>query len=244
MRKQFSCVLLVAVLVLSGAGTAVAQDDYALFRDGAGDASLLFRGHKAYDYNMLFNGTYFWTSPVYQPGTVIFNGKQYRDIELNIDASRHDLIVRIGKGVSNKVLEREFVQECTIGGRRFLNLQYIYGEAAPFGYWEVVYDGKTRVLRRVIKHLEQDIDGSKRDETRYVGVYRDNLYQTFIYTDSYCFLQEDGTILPVRRRRDVFRLVDKPQRREFRRYIHQQESTGQLPFDRFCAEAARYMESR
>ena len=244
MRKQFSCLLLVAVLALSGFGTAAAQDDYALFRDGAGEASLLYRGHQAYEYIFLFNGTYFWTSTVYQPGTVVFNGKQYRDIELNIDAARQDLIVRIGKGVSNKVLEREFVQECTIGGRRFLHLQYIYGETAPFGFWEVVYDGKTKVLRRVIKRLEQDVDGSKRDETHYEGVYRDNLYQTFIYTATYCYLQEDGTILPVRRRRDVFRLVDKSHRRELRRYIHEQESNGQLPFDRFCAEAARYMESR
>lgn len=244
MRKQFSCVLLVAVLALSGVGTAAAQDDYALFRDGAGDASLLFRGHKSYEYNMLFNGTYFWTSPIYRPGTVVFNGKQYRDIELNIDASRQDLIVRIGKGVSNKVLEREFVQECTIEGSRFLNLQYLYSEEAPFGYWEVVYDGQAKVLRRVVKRLEQDIDGNKRDETHYEGVYRDNLYQTFIYTVTYCFLQEDGSILPVRRRKDVFRLIDKSQRREVRRHIHGLESSGQLPFDRFCAEVARYMETR
>ena len=233
-----------AALLFAGLPRAVAQDDYALFSDRAGSASLLYRGHKAYEYALLYNGTYYLSSPEYLPGSVVYNGKFYRDILLNIDAARQDLIVRIGKGVSNKVLEREFVQECTIGGRRFLHLQYIYGETAPFGFWEVVYDGKTKVLRRVIKRLEQDVDGSKRDETHYEGVYRDNLYQTFIYTATYCYLQEDGTILPVRRRRDVFRLVDKSHRRELRRYIHEQESNGQLPFDRFCAEAARYMESR
>jgi len=243
MKKQFIRVLLAAVLALSVAGTAAAQDDFALFRDGAGEASLLYRGHKSFDHNMLFNGTNFWTSPVYKPGTVIFNGKHYRDIELNIDAARQDLIVRIGNGVSNKVLEREFVQECTIG-HRFLNLQYLYGDSAPSGYWEVIYDGRNKVLCRVTKRLEQDVDGSKRDETHYEGIYRDNLYQTFTYTANYCFLQEDGRIIPVRRRKDVLQLVDKSQRREVRREIRRHEGSGLLPLDRYCTMVAQYLESR
>lgn len=243
-KKAITLLLALAYLALPGAGIAVAQDDYTLFRQGAGEASLLFRGHKSFDYNLLYNGTPYWNSPLFLPGTVIYNGKFYDGIDLNIDAVRQELIVRIGIGVSNKVLGGEFVQEFTIMGRRFLNLRYIYGDAAPAGYWEVLYDGRNKIVRRVTKTLEQDVDGSKRDETHFDGTYRYDVYQTFIYSENYCYLTEDGGIIPVRRRKDVLRLFDKSQRRDIRRHIRQLESTDMLSFDRYFVEVARYIESR
>lgn len=243
-KKALTLLLALGWLVLSGVENAAGQDDYTLFRDGAGEASLLFRGHKAFEYNMLYNGTPFWTSPRYLPGTVVYNGKYYDGIELNIDAARQELIVRIGKGVSNKVLSNEFVSEFSLGGRRFLNLQHFYGDAAPFGYWEVLYDGRNKVVRRVTKSLEQDIDGSKRDETHFDGTYRHDVYQSFLYTENYCYLKDDGSIVPVRRRKDVLKLFDKTQRREARRHIRAMESTNLLPFDRYFVEVVRYLESR
>jgi hypothetical protein len=244
MEKQFTLVLAAFWLLLAGSGTAAAQDDYAVFRDEAREASLLYRGHKAFEYSLLFNGTYFWESPEFNTGDVIYCGKEYRDIELNIDAARHELIVRIGKGISPKVLGREYVQECHIGDRHFLNLQFLYGADVPFGYWEVLHEGRNKVLRRVDKHLEQDLEGNKRDQTHYVGTYRPNVYQTFVYVATYCFMTEDGRIVPVRRRQDVLRLLDKERRGEVRRHLRQKEASGRFPFDRFCVEVAQYLETR
>ena len=244
MEKQFTLVLVAFWLLFAGSGIAAAQDDYAVFRDEAREASLLYRGHKAFEYSLLYNGTYFWESPEFRTGDVIYCGKEYRDVELNIDAARHELIVRIGNGISPKVLGREYVQECHFGGRHFLNLQFLYGPEAPFGYWEVLTEGRNKVLCRVDKHLEQDLDGNKRDQTHYVGTYRPNVYQTFVYLSTYCFLMEDGRIVPVRRRQDVFKLLDKSQRSEVRRLLRRKEASGRLPFDRFCMEVAQYLETR
>lgn len=232
-----------AALLFAGLPRAVAQDDYALFSDRAGSASLLYRGHKAYEYALLYNGTYYLSSPEYLPGSVVYNGKFYRDILLNIDAARQDLIVRVG-GVSYKLIAREYVQECAFGGRQFLNLQYLYGETAPSGYWEVLYSGRAKVLRRVTKRLEQDIDGRKRDETRYDGPFRMDIYQAFVYSADYCYISEDGEIVPVKRRSDILNLFDKPRRRDVRRHIRQQEGGSRLPFDRYCVEVLNYVESR
>lgn len=232
-----------AALLFAGLPRAVAQDDYALFSDRAGSASLLYRGHKAYEYALLYNGTYYLSSPEYLPGSVVYNGKFYRDILLNIDAARQDLIVRVG-GVSYKLIAREYVQECAFGGRQFLNLQYLYGETAPSGYWEVLYSGRAKVLRRVTKRLEQDIDGRKRDETRYDGPFRMGIYQAFVYSSDYCYISEDGEIVPVKRRSDILNLFDKPRRRDVRRHIRQQEGGSRLPFDRYCVEVLNYVESR
>lgn len=241
-KKRRMIVLLAALLGMGG--IAAAQDDYDLFRERAGNASLLYRGHKAYEYVLLYNGTYYWYGPVFLPGEVVYNGKRYQDILLNIDAARQDLIVRVGNGGMSKVVEREHVQECVFGGRHFLNLQSLYGDAAPSGYWEVLYDGRSKIIRRVVKTLEQDLDGSKRSQTHYEGDYRYDVYQTFTYSETYCYVSEDGQIVPVSRRRDMLRLVDKSQRRDVRRHIRRKESSGILTFDLYCTEVMKYLESR
>ena len=55
---------------------------------------------------------------------------------------------------------------------------------------------------------------------------------------------EDGRIVPVRRRQDVFKLFDKSQPSEVRRLLRRKEASGRLPFDRFCMEVAQYLETR
>ena len=232
------------LLALGCPGRVAAQGDYDLFREGAGSASLLYRGHKAYEYNLLFNGTFYWSSPVFAMGEVVYNGKAYQGILLNIDAARQDLIAKVGGGIASKVLDREYVRECSFNGSRYLNLQYIYGDQSPFGYWKVLYDGRAKVLKCVTKRLEQDLDGRKRSETNFEGNYRSDVYQTFVYSEAYCYLSDDGRIIPVKRRRDVLRLFDKPTRRDIRRHIRHQEGSGMLPFERYFTEVIQYVESR
>lgn len=244
MKKPSTLVLLAVLLGTLFPAKAPAQEDYALFRDRAGNASLLYRGHKAYEYMLLYNGTCYWSSPVFQKGEVVYNGKTYKGISLNIDAARQDLIVRMGDGGTSKVIEREHVRECAFGGKRYLNMQILYGDAAPSGYWEVLYDGRAKIVRRVTKKLEQDIDGSKRNLTHFEGDYRYDVYQTFTYAEAFCYVTEEGQIFPVSRRRDVLRLIDKPLRRDVRRHMRHQEALGLLPFDRYCTEVVKYLESR
>ena len=237
-----------ACIVLAGLLSPLllsAQDDYRLFRDAAGNASLLYRGHKAYEYNMAFNGTFYWRGPEYRQGSVIYNGKQYDDVSLNIDAVRQELLVRIPGLTTSKVLERQCVEQCSFGGNRYLNLQYMYGDDAPSGYWEVLYDGEAKILRRVSKMLEQDIDGRKSSLTNYDGLYRYNVYQTFTYSSVCCYLSEDGKATIVKRRSDMMRLIDKPLRGEVRRHIRRVASDNiSLPVEQFCVEAVKYLESR
>ena len=135
------CALLLAVL---GILPAAAQNDQLLYRAEAGGASLLYRGRKAYVHNILFNGTYFWTSPGFRSGTVVYNGKQYDDVFLNIDAARQDLIVRVPGSVLEKVVDERYTESFTMGEDHFLNLRFLCGETAPEGYWQVLHDGPIR----------------------------------------------------------------------------------------------------
>lgn len=243
MNRLLSFVL-AACALMWWAPPSSAQSDYALFSGKARNASLLYRGHRAFEYNIAYNGTYWWSGPEFMPGSVIFNSKPYDGVWLNIDAARQELVVRTGYGVSLKVLEKPLVRECTFGGRRFLNLQYIYGPGAPSGWWEVLYEGRCMILQRVNKSLEQDLEASKREQTRYDGLFRNNVYQAFIWSADYCHVSPDGTISMVRRRRDLLKLFDKPVRREIRSHFRVFDESGSLPLDRYCVEAARFIETR
>ena len=57
-------------LPVTGFPPAQAQDDYDLFRQSAAGASLLYRGRQAYEYALLYNGTYYWESSIFSPGEV------------------------------------------------------------------------------------------------------------------------------------------------------------------------------
>ena len=232
------------MLVLCCLQPALAQNDYTLFQAEAGGASLLYRGQKAYIHNLLFNGTYYWSDPGFRSGSVVYNGKRYDNVQLNLDAARQDLLVRIPGSILEKVVDRRYTEEFTMSGYRFLNLQFLCGEEAPEGYWQVLHEGPIRLLLRVSKQLEQDLDGRKRDETGYDGVYRPNIYQVFTRQVAYCCLREDGTVVPVRNRREFLKQFDPSLRREIRRHVKRREGSGFMSFDHYCADVLKYVESR
>ncbi|MBR0224361.1 MAG: hypothetical protein IJL93_08830 [Bacteroidales bacterium] len=240
-RRKF---LFSALLFLVLAGPASAQEDYRLFRERAGASSLLYRGQKAFAYNMLYNGTCYWTSPDFREGRVLYSGKSYDNVLLNIDAARQDLLVRIPGSVVDKVVDRRFVEEFTIDGHRFLNLQTRYGDTAPSGYWEVLHEGDIQFLCRVSKRMEQDVEGRKQDLTGYDGVFRLNVYQVFTRSVAYQLVFPDGRIIPVRRRRDILRPFEPSLRREIRRHLRQRENVNLMPFEQYAVEALKYLDSK
>ena len=232
------------LLVLCCLQPALAQNDYTLFQAEAGGASLLYRGQKAYVHNLLFNGTYYWSDPGFRPGSVVYNGKRYDNVQLNLDAARQDLLVRIPGSILEKVVDGRYTEAFTMGGRHFLNLQFLCGENAPEGYWQVLHEGPVRLLMQVSKQLEQDLDGSKRDQTGFDGVYRPTVYQVFTRQVVYCCLWEDGTIVPLHRRRDILKQFDPSLRREIRRHVKRREGNGFMELEQYCKEVLNYVESR
>ena len=245
MRKRRLAFLLVLFFLPATGLPALAQDDYELFRKNAAGASLLYRGHQAYEYALLYNGTYYWLSPVFTPGTVVYNENVYRDVPLNIDAARQELLIRNPVGLSEKILESQFVSECTFDGNRYLNLQYLYGPSAPAGYWLDLYDqGRGRLLLQVRKTLEQDLEGRKREQTHFDGVFRQNVYQVFTYNADYLYMSETGDFVRIRRRSDFLRQFEPSVRKEIRRHVRHLDNAAYMPLERFCTEALKYVESR
>ncbi len=171
--------ILLALALLSLAGTAAAQSE-----DEAAVFSGIFRGKLPATYPFKYNGTYFWNRKAFQKGSVWYNGKQYDDISLNVDAYANELQVRPLENASAVVVYRDQVAWFTMGETRFVNLRYLGWPEAPEEFFEVVRDGKKPLLRQVKKTLRFDAATGGR---LYVG----EELEDFSYTTPDYFKQEE-----------------------------------------------------
>ena len=169
--------ILVALALLSLAASAFAQ------KDPESDFATIFRGKLPATYPFRHNGTYYWDQKAFQQGDVWYNGRLYRDIFLNVDAVSGELQARPVDGVIAVVLVTDQVAWFTMGDKPFVNLRYLGWPEAPEGYFEVVRDGETPLLRRVSKTLRTDSNGSS-----YAIGYEDPDYD--YSTNNYFLFQE------------------------------------------------------
>ena len=146
-------ILLLAAAFVGLATAATAQDPESAY---AG----IYRGKLPSVYPYRFNGTYFWFDKTFRSGDVMYNGRLYRDVSLNVDAFENELQVRPVDGVSAMVVFRDQVAWFTMGNTLFVNLRYLGWKEVPEGYYEVVRDGAAPLLRRVEKTLRFDSNGS------------------------------------------------------------------------------------
>jgi hypothetical protein len=120
----------------------------------------IFRGRLPGTYPYKYNGTYYWDRKEFSKGNVMYNGRLYRDIYMNVDAFQGELEVRPVDKATAMVVFRDQVAWFTMGEKLFVNLRYLGYAEAPEGFFEVVRDGKTPLLLSVSKRLRFDSNGS------------------------------------------------------------------------------------
>ena len=149
MVKRVISLFILLFALLPGAS---AQDSESTF---AG----IFRGKLPNIYPHKFNGTYYWDTKEFRKGDILYNGRLYHDISMNVDAYEGDLQVRPLDNATPMVVFRDQVAWFTMGGHLFVNLQYLGWPEAPDGYFQVIRDGETPLLMRVEKKLRFDSNG-------------------------------------------------------------------------------------
>jgi hypothetical protein len=85
--KRFRLFLLVSLLLSPLSGVMGQPTIYEEYAQEAGDALMIYRGRKAIHYAFQFNGTFYWESPQFLIGDVVYNHKKYEGLLLNIDAN-------------------------------------------------------------------------------------------------------------------------------------------------------------
>lgn len=175
--------------------------EYQTFMQESGYKSVLFRGKVAQSYSSTpFNGTYYWSSPEFKKGSVMYNGKLYTDILLNIDANTKDLLVRSTPNTYPVILERNHVEYCYIGEDKFLNLKGL-GYDAREGYYQVLKEDGDPVYLYVSKNYQSSTDNANGDLIGYDDPnYNAKIYRYFGYEARY-YVYRAGRLKKISRKK-------------------------------------------
>ena len=111
---------------------------------------MLFRGMVAKSYPSNFNGTPYWDTLGFQKGSVMYNGRLYENVLVNVDAEEQKLVVRQSMDSAPTNPDGRQVEWFTWGHSFFVNLQYL-GIRAQGGFYQLFSDSTPAVFKRVDK---------------------------------------------------------------------------------------------
>ena len=187
-------ILALAFLALAGSATAQEKDtDEQVF-------SGIFRGKLPNAYPFRYNGTYYWFRKDFHTGSVMYNGKQYDGVSLNVDAYSAELQVRPVQGLGAISVYRDQVAWFTMDGKLFVNLRYLGWADTPEEYYEVVRDGEVPLLRLVKKRLRFDGSSGGNMQLGYDDPDFDYSVGSFFQIEETFYALEKGQLKKIRKR--------------------------------------------
>ena len=177
-------IFLTLVTVLSSCIMAWGQNDY---QRQAGDLSTLYRGRTQAPYPYRYNGTFYAETREFSRGDLLYNGKFYKDVLLNLDASADELVTRPSAAAAVILLDREQVAWFTMEDQRYVNLRYLGYTEAPAAFFAVVKDGAEPILqlRKKILRMEARSTQHMEDLLELDGNYDPEVVSFFRKSDSW-----------------------------------------------------------
>ena len=189
--------LLVSFLVFLSLGV-YAQNETKEYMNEAGTLSTLYRGRMPVHYPYLYNGTYYWNTKQFQEGSILYNGKLYENVYVNVDAVRQELQVKLTEKGAPIVPYEEYISYFIMGGSFFVNMNALGYKDAPAGYYEVITDGEHPLLLQVKKVLTTRTGNHNGDEIGYYDPkYNRDIISYFARQTAYYTL-EGGRMVKVR----------------------------------------------
>ena len=202
MKTSRFIILLLLALGLSG---AVGAQDFN---------TPIFRGELAEKYNFTIDGTAYAYSDEFEDGDVMFNGKLYSDLMLNLNSHRNELQVAIGSTGERMALRRELVGDFNIGKRTYTSL---YGErnikGLQQGYYQVIHRGKDMLLKKIYKKVTERTESITRQSVK-----------VFTTKHKY-YLVKDGKVNTIGNESSLIKFY-KPQKGRIKEYVKSMRGTG------------------
>lgn len=180
---------LVSLSALLLCGPLATAQDHKESRDFVNEAqsdAILFRGLNPFQYNVRYSGTNYWESTDFKEGGILYNGKWYEGVYINVDASAGNVHVKANKNATETVLQRNLVDWFTMGDQKFVNL-YKQGYNVAPGFFEVIKENGNVLYLRVDKGMTVDQDSLKPGSVA---------INTFKITNHF-FLEKDGHIAKI-----------------------------------------------
>lgn len=139
-----------------------------------------------------------------QIGTVIYKGVAYRDVAMLYDIVRDELVVQPPEGGYRLRLITDKISAFTLGRSQFARLIGDSLAGIRTGFYELIYDGKTKVLAKRAKTIHEDISS---------GTYKGD----YVQGDRY-LIQKEKSVYEIKTKRSLLNLFPD-QTKELRKYI-------------------------
>lgn len=219
--------LLIGIASLLSTSLSFAQNDYDYnrFVKESGERSVLYRGEEPLIYNFRTNGTFYAFSENFEKGSVKYNGKIYKDVYLNLNSHLDELYVKAENSMGVTVLNKEFVENFSFGGRNFVN--------SSTGYYQVLFDGSVKLYKKITKKYEERLEGTS---------MRNQMERLFVPSVNY-YLWDGKTFRTLKRMSDLLSYY-KSERRAIRQMIRENGDRFRNDKDFSFAETIRFVESR
>jgi hypothetical protein len=164
MTKQKTIIILIVGLIAFSPTLLSAQyrEEVGQFVRSAEANSILYRGKLAVvDARKIANdeSTFFVYSKNYDRGDVVFHGKLYKDILLNLDGYNDELYVKRDLSSTVHTLSKEYVDSFSFGGHSFINYKQDKESILMSGYYEVLHSGKVLLYKKIRKKFFERVDG-------------------------------------------------------------------------------------
>jgi hypothetical protein len=141
-------------------GLAYAQ---ARYDSATVESPHLYNGPQYYFYDSKSEEHQFFLTEEWQTGSVLYDGQLFSGVPLLYDIFKDQLVVRYTRGVGSVALQSEKVYSFTFDGHNFVRILAGQPEAYGLrtGFYDVLYEGKTRLLSRRVKERLQQISETK-----------------------------------------------------------------------------------
>lgn len=188
-----------------------AQDHTSVIRyymEQSSGFSPLFNGKLPPQYLMRHKGTYYLESDTFYRGNLVYNGKRYVDLALNLNAHSDELYIRMPQYNSSSVLLKDHVESFTLDQMEFVHLVKEKWPGVPQeGYYQILFSGKKiSVLKRTLKRMNAS---TSVNEINFSHVFEEEIYY---------YIVQNGIFHPVKRRSSLLKVLgDK--RKKLNRHI-------------------------
>jgi hypothetical protein len=178
----------------------------ALYDSATTESQHLYNGPQYYFYDSQAQDHPFFQGREWSTGTVYYDGQLFPQVPMLYDVVKDQLVIRYTEGLGNVSLQSEKVGYFTLAGEHHFARMEAQPGLRP-GFYEVLYNGPTKVLARRVKERQEQIVVNR-------------LTVEFPVFDHY-YLFHSGRYHPAPTRRAALALMPE-QKKKLRQYLRDQ----------------------
>lgn len=195
----------ILILLLFSFLRAGAQGDAASYVREAGVNLPFFRTALAPSYSFSYNGTPMVDTLGFHEGTLVYEGKDYPGLQLNLDAVEQHVLVQLPHSPVVLDVGQESIESFSRGNAIYVNLGRMGLKVQP-GFYEQMALGKGGLYRKINKSLKH-LSTLEVSAERLIGYedphYRRLVTDYFEYSEVWYLVREDGSVRRLRNKRQI-----------------------------------------